>query len=212
MALDADDIKKIADLIAASNAELKKSMVDSDAVGKMLDARDAKTSKAIEEKLAEAAKVKPADDAKAKPKDGDVPAPLQARLDALERETKEAKEAAASEKAQRETAEQLNAFETAAIAAGVAPERVRGARAVLHLEEKRIGYTTDGKPGLKFNRKGYDEILPMADGLKEWLSTDEGKAYLPPTGSQGTGGGKGAPNTTTNGEVSAASILNGAGF
>lgn len=82
----------------------------------------------------------------------------------------------------------------AAQAAGVPAERLKAVEAVLYHADKRIRYGAGGSddaPGLHFTRMGYEEVLPLADGLEEWLGTVEGKAFLPPRDVAGTGQGAG---------------------
>jgi len=66
-------------------------------------------------------------------------------------------------------------------------DRVKAIRSVLHSADARVKYTEDERPGLHFARDGYDEVLPLDAGLAEYLSSDAGKQFLPPTNVQGTG-------------------------
>jgi hypothetical protein len=102
----------------------------------------------------------------------------------------------ADETTKREAAEQksreervLNSARSALTKAGVPPERVKAAIAVLHNAEGRLRLAEDGKPGLHFQRTGYDEVVEIEKGLDEWLKTDDGKVFLPPRGVEGTGDG-----------------------
>lgn len=71
--------------------------------------------------------------------------------------------------------------------AGVDPNRIRGAVAVL-----RDSMKYDDKAGewsYTAKRDGFDEDLDVSTGVKEWASTDEGKSYLAPAGKPNGGNG-----------------------
>jgi hypothetical protein len=78
---------------------------------------------------------------------------------------------------------------------GADPKRVRAAVALLHTEDQRIGRSSSGEIIFKV-RKGsgaaaYEDELPLEDGVKEWLGTDDGKLYVAPKGVRGTGAAPG---------------------
>lgn len=129
-------------------------------------------------------------------------AQLRAQLEELTRKTKVAEQAAASEKAAREEEQLIGALRETLAKAGVPAEKQRPVVALLHAADKRVRRTTDGQPGLHFRRNGYEEVLPLEAAVKEWLGTDEGKQFLPPTGVQGTGQGPGnrTPDLRTGGK------------
>jgi hypothetical protein len=55
----------------------------------------------------------------------------------------------------------------------------------------------DGSWKYKAQRDGYEELIDPDAGVKEWLESDEGKAYIPATAAAGGGSGarpKGKPN------------------
>jgi hypothetical protein len=63
----------------------------------------------------------------------------------------------------------------------------------------RVKLDDKGAPTFVFQRNGYEESLPIADGAKEWVGTDDGKLYMPPVGTQGTGGGLGGSGAKSGG-------------
>lgn len=102
------------------------------------------------------------------------------RLAAIEEERKVEREQARNRDRDGLLREQLTA-------AGVEPNRLRGAVAVLRdymkYDEKAAEW------GYVAKRDGYDEDLDVGAGVKEWASTDEGKSYLAPPSKGGAGNG-----------------------
>lgn len=179
MPLDADDKKFITELLATHTAEaIKKSQEEAD---KRLDARLAKEREETKKLLP------PKDDDK---RDDNGRFTSKEELSALKKQLDAEK--AAREKAEGDRkAEQLRSAAGAALAsAGV--ERTSHALALLDASEGRLAFTDDGRPGLKFRRNGYEEVVPLDKGVSEWLRTDDGKAFLPASGAQGTGTGTAA--------------------
>lgn len=72
-------------------------------------------------------------------------------------------------------------------------------------QQKAVAYlrtlSVDGKPVITLNdagdpvyrqqRKGYVDERPLAEGIKDWAGSDDGKLYLPATNAGGTGDGNG---------------------
>ena len=56
---------------------------------------------------------------------------------------------------------------------------------------ENIKRTDDGQLTYVAQRNGYTEDLALGDGIKDWLQTDEGKAYLAPKDVGGTGNAPG---------------------
>lgn len=200
MPLDDADKKFITEAIAASLKPLDDKFVSADATTKIVTQSIAKAlgDLKIDEKIAAAVPKPPepgaTDDKTGKGKKGDVDpevAKLHESVARLERENKEAAKARQEAEAAREESELLGALREQLNTAGVPADRQRGVVALLHAADKRVKRTPDGKPGMHFARKGYDEVVPLADAVKEWLAGDEGKAFLPPSGAQGTGQGAG---------------------
>jgi hypothetical protein len=90
----------------------------------------------------------------------------------------------ANEVKQRQVAEERAAVEGALRDLGVV--NVKGALAYLK-SEGLVGRDEAGE--LKFfqPKDGYKDELEVAKGVKDWLSTEDGKFYLPPVGAQGSG-------------------------
>lgn len=199
MPLDATDLEQIGKLIAEAQ---KKAAEES---AKALEAQLAKQAKGLQsetEKRLEALKAetekrfgeipKPTDPPKDPPGNEDSPLlkKLQADLDAMRKQA-EAQSKRAEEAEQKRAAELLTSgTRDALIAAGADPKRVHLALPVLQTTG-RVKLNDKGVPVMVFQRNGYEETLPIADGAKEWLGTDDGKLYVPPAGTQGTGDGTG---------------------
>lgn len=111
-------------------------------------------------------------------------AALRKKLEESERKREEETRAAARAKQRAELEKELER-------AGIPAERRPGALALLFTEQGRIK-EDDGKHGWAVQREWGEELIPVKDGVAEWIKTDEGKAYLPATpaaGSGNTGGG-----------------------
>lgn len=103
-----------------------------------------------------------------------------------------------AEEAKRKSQALENAVREGLIAGGADPRRVEAAIALL---ERRGVLKLDDKDtaGFTFRRDyGADEFVPAPAGAKEWLQTEEGKFFLPPTETKGTGGGAGGPLGSNN--------------
>lgn len=122
---------------------------------------------------------------------------LEAKLQAMEKQAREAEERrqAAEEKAKSDRL--IGAARDALLAAGVPSDRARFALAALK-DEGILAFDDDGVPGLKFQRQGYSEVVPAEAGAAEWLKSDAGKLFLPPSDAQGSGqrGGRRPPSGT----------------
>jgi len=101
----------------------------------------------------------------------------------LEKKMQEERAAAEAAKKLAEEKEERLALTQALTEVGV-----RGSKAALnHLKaEGRIGRNADGELIFKMPRDGYEEEMSLEEGLTEWLSTDEGKLFAPPRGSEGS--------------------------
>lgn len=130
------------------------------------------------------------DDGKGKGKDGKGDDATNQRVAALEKSLAESKarEDAAASKAK---ADSLSASaRDALIKHGVPADRVAHAMAFVNAQGV-LTYEGD-KPGWKGkDQYGADAVLDIDAAAKAFLSTADGKLYLPPVGAQGTGGGVG---------------------
>lgn len=111
-----------------------------------------------------------------------------AKLAALERQLQ-------AEKSARETAENasrterlLNATRAELGKAGIAPDRIEHAIAVLHHAGGRLKTTESGEPVISMSRDWGKEDVPLNKGIGEWAKA-EGLHFLPPKEATGTGGG-----------------------
>lgn len=191
MPLDEKDKAAIAEMIAAS---LKSA---SEEQAKALDATVAKALKGldIDGKLdalkGELGNPDPDEKGGKTPPNSEL-AKLQAELEKMKRSAEvQAKRAEEAEQARR--AEVLaTGVREALTQAGADPKRV--AIALSHLKAQgRVKLDKDGRPSFAFTRDWGEDLVDATKGASEWLSTEEGKFFVPPSGAQGTGDGAGKP-------------------
>ena len=114
---------------------------------------------------------------------------LQNQVKALTAQIQNEKEARKSE-AEKHAAAALDADLRNALAkAGVRQELMDGAVATI---KGNVTRGDDGGTIWRMQRQGYHEDLQLADGIKEWLGTDTGKAYQAPVDVSGSGQKPGA--------------------
>lgn len=116
---------------------------------------------------------------------------LQAKYDAAE------KKAAESETKRRDTLLRQTVDETLA-KAGVDSARIKHARGFLVDAMKSVRFSEDGEYVVMLDSEGNESELSA--GIKAFLKSDDGKIYLPPRGTAGSGerGGGIAPRTDPN--------------
>lgn len=121
----------------------------------------------------------------ADPKTAKELADTRAQLEKIEKERKEERETARRDKLRAETRAWL-------AEAGVPADRLKGAMALIEAEGL-VEYDSKGETfGFKGKDKyGADILVPGKAGAAAWLSTDDGKTYLPPKPAGGTGDGAG---------------------
>lgn len=160
-------------------------------------ARDKRLEQRLEKMLAERAAPKPApaDD------DADEPQPAAAqgaaapssdaaikRLEKMlerERKAREATEATLRDNAAKSARdEERSRLAEQLTAEGITGAKLKAAVALLHTEERRIKRNDQGS--IVYVGDDGDET-DLKAGLKSWLSTDDGKSFLPPRGAQGSG-------------------------
>lgn len=195
MPLSEEDKAEVAKLISAAFAgdEFVKGLNKSVelVVGKAIKGlKLEETVQAVVEKL------KPADDDKKgddkKGDTGDVTQHPEFRK--LQAKMQEQEQRAQRAEADRQAALLANGVRDALAAHGADAKRVP--IALSHLREKGVVVLSDkGEPCFKFQRDWGEELVPVTTGAKEWLGTEEGKFFLPPTGAQGTGDGAGKGST-----------------
>lgn len=185
MALDEDDLKKVAELIASEQEKATKATLK--VIGEQLKPVISRI-----EAVEKTATAKPDDQPDDEPDEGrgasadpEVKA-LKAKMAALEARAQKAEQdrREAEEKAKAERLQQ--AARDALLAAGVPADRVKAALATLQVDGL-LDYDDQGQPGIKFQRQGYAEVLTGKDGAAEWLKSDVGKIFLPPADVGGTG-------------------------
>ena len=187
MALDAADLKAIADLIGDATAKAVRPLTDRldgfDRAKK--DAPDvaALIATAMEAKKEEAKK----EEGKTENTKGD-PAVL-AKLAAMESQLAASKQATTDAESARKSEKMLGALRTAIGKADVPANRIDHVIALIHNSQKRIGLDDNGNPTMRFDRSSaggaYQDHLGLDEGLKEFLETDDGKSFLPATQVQG---------------------------
>lgn len=129
---------------------------------------------------------------------------LAARLARLEKENVEAKAAQTKAENESKTNRLLGAAREQLGEAGV--KNMKAALAILHASDARLRFTDDGEPGILFKRDGYEEVVPMAQGVEEWLKTDDGLGILPPKNVQGTGTGNAGASAVKGGKLDIAAV------
>ena len=190
-----------AGLTLAEVEELLKAQENRSAAGlrKALD-EEKKARAAVEQRLADIAdKLEQRPGTAVAPAGGqdhqETEAERQARIDAAKREDRikglEARLADAEAKREEEAKarsvqEERQAAADALAAGGVDVPRLKGALALLR-EDGRIVRNEQGQVCLKLEGKYGPETPLIADGIKAWLETPEGKAYLPPRSAAGSG-------------------------
>lgn len=102
-----------------------------------------------------------------------------AKLDAVTKQMQAKEEAAAKEKA--ELLKRQERSETLAALTDAGSSNAKGAYALLK-DEGRIIRNADGDLVMKVMKEYGEEEVPVNDGVKLWLATDEGKHYMPPRG------------------------------
>jgi len=121
------------------------------------------------------------------------------RIKALEAQVETEKAERQKVEAAKVAQEERSATVDALAAGGVSePGRVKAALAVLR-EEGKIGRNEQGVVCWKAQGKYGPEDLPLADGIKAWLATDEGKFFLPPRDARGGGTAPGRPGAVRQG-------------
>ena len=83
---------------------------------------------------------------------------------------------------------------------GVPDTRLRGAMSMLYSDDKVIRRDDDGNIRYVKQEEWGEELVDVDKGVADFLKTDEGLSYLPPTGARGTGnrGGKAKGAHATN--------------
>ncbi len=127
------------------------------------------------------------------------------RLSALEAKYAELETKYRSEQTAREKAEQKSRDESAfqalrsALTGHVLPEAAESAAKILFHADRRVTFDEHGNPLMTVRKAPYqgaaeeDLQLPLADGVKHWIGTREGKLFAPPPAVQDPKRPGGAP-------------------
>jgi len=119
-----------------------------------------------------------------KDKDDKRVAALEAKLEAQQQELRDSKQAERTSRLHSET-------RAALVKAGIPEARVHLAMPAV-VQSGALVMNDDGTMGWKGKDKyGVDSTLSLEAGATAWASTDDGKAFVPPVGSNGTGDGAG---------------------
>jgi hypothetical protein len=109
---------------------------------------------------------------------------LRKRLEASEREREAEKKAREEQAAKAARDEERSKLSEALVAAGADAKRVRAAVALLHTEDRKVRRNAEGRIVFLADE---DDEQDLPAGVKAWLGTDEGKAFLPTRGAEGSG-------------------------
>lgn len=153
----------------------------------------------LSEKLEAALKPKEPVEDPTKPKKDEVDARFtelkqqsEARIKALEEENRKSQAEAAQSEAKRRQDEEKAALASVLADQGITGARQRAAMSLLYTEDKRVVREDDGAILFVVPRSGYTDKVKLDEGVKEWLNTDDGKAFMPPRVAGGSGA-KGSP-------------------
>jgi hypothetical protein len=112
---------------------------------------------------------------------------LEAQIKDLEARAVRAEQEREQERATRAREEERNELSKALGEQGITGARQRAAMALLYTEEQRVVRDDDNAIRFTVPKGGYVDEVPLSDGIAEWLKTEEGKTFLPPRGSHGSG-------------------------
>lgn len=205
MALEAEDLKQIAALLATSQADTLKPLLAR--MDKLEKTEAPDVAALIAQALEDRAKDTPDPEVKTDPA-------LVAKLKALETQLETQKQATLDADSARKTERMLSDLRTQLIAKKVPADRVDHVIAVLHHAEGRIGMDDTGKATLRFDRSSaggdYTDTPTLDKGLTEWLETDAGKAFLPATRVQGSEAhnNSGRPLKGMDGKINTNTLIN----
>ena len=172
---------------------------------KKLDKQFSELPNVLSSKLEEAmkAKTEPVTDPGAKgqsvnPLDHPEVRGMQRRLQELEDRAKQLEAEKNEERARNKDATLRSQLQEELMRCGVDPKRVRLAIGHLVDAEKKVRWDESGESILFYDSGG---SVSLNHGIKSWVGTEDGKLFLPPRGTSGTGGrtpgGKGSGNNQT---------------
>jgi len=109
---------------------------------------------------------------------------MQRRLEASEKQIEQERQEKAAAAAKSQAQSLRTKLSESLAAGGISGKSLQFALGVLLDSEKRVRFDEDERP--LFKTDDGDE-LPLADGLKVWLKSDDAKVFLPPRGTTGSG-------------------------
>lgn len=123
---------------------------------------------------------------------------LQRQLEETNRKVEEERQARQAAEAQSRRQAMEAAVTDSLGRAGVPSARHRQALAYLQTlktdqGEPVLDVTDGGQVVWRAQKNGYVDEIAVKEGIEAWVGTDDGKHYLPPRGSNGTGDGAGNP-------------------
>lgn len=128
------------------------------------------------------------------PKGGELPDAVKQAIARMESENAQLKkrlndkdEETKKEREQRQRDEERVALDGALRGLGIPEARVKGAASFLFHDSKKIKRNEAGEICFEVKRDYGMELIPVSQGVTEWAATEEGKAYLPPAGTSGSG-------------------------
>lgn len=131
---------------------------------------------------------------------------MQKRVEAAERKATEAESRRAEQEAARTRDEERSSLASALRQEGLDETRIKAATALLYTEEKRIVRSPEGKIAFKLQRQGFEDEVDLSAGIKEWLKTDDGKAFMPARGVSGSGATAATNGSRSGGKPSKAEL------
>jgi hypothetical protein len=116
---------------------------------------------------------------------------MEERLVAAERKAKASEDEALQMKTESAKEKERGAL-TSALQGKIKPALLPAAVSLLYNERHMIKRNKDGDIVFEMKRKDYIDELTVEEGVLEWLTTPEGKEYVPPVVAGGTGDKDGA--------------------
>jgi len=112
---------------------------------------------------------------------------MQARLKEMENAVAQREQQLKEQEEQRRTSTARNMLKDALSEAGVPGERLKQAVGYLFDAEKRVQYSESGQVEFLIPETGYTDRLDIDTGVQKFLSSSEGKMYLPAREVSGSG-------------------------
>ena len=111
----------------------------------------------------------------------------ESRIQELESSLNEVARERENERLLRAKQEERTALQQALSSAGITGTRQRAAISLLYTEDKRVHRNEDGDIVFSIPKAGYTDEVTLDEGINEWLKSSEGREFLPPRGTSGSG-------------------------